>query len=192
MFCIIRSHSLSIWPISLWSDVVKSVGSRIKEQKWCPPREHRVARTILHLPFPAGQKCCSPAALSRLSSLGLIFGTELQQWWLLPPMAVRTGSPELQLSIAHSFQQKLSHLSNDSVPSAGGNVAGRWALSITPGMHTGRFFKFLIHQVHQTWDPFQLLPVWEDKKRKFLTKSSCAVPFFFPFPLDLMSKQPEA
>lgn len=87
MFCIIRSHSLSIWPFSLWSDVVKSVGSRSNEQKWCPPTEHWMARVTLHSPSPAGQRSCFPAALSHLSSLWLFHGHELEQWWLLLPVA---------------------------------------------------------------------------------------------------------
>lgn len=81
MFCIIRSHSLSIWPISLWSDVVKSVGGRSNEQKWCPLTERRMARITLHIPFPAGQKFCFPAALSHLSSLWHFHGHRSHQNW---------------------------------------------------------------------------------------------------------------
>lgn len=86
MFCIIRSHSLSIWPISLWSDVVKSVGSRNNEQKWCPLTEH-------HSAFPISWwtevlfSCCPFPPLLSLALPRAARSPELGQWWLLPPMA---------------------------------------------------------------------------------------------------------
>lgn len=111
-------------------------------------------------------------------------------------VAVRRGSLELQLSIAHSFQQKLSHVRKDSVPPAGGNVTEEMG-SVNHTRDAHRKIILIANLAstsdHQTWDCFQLLPLREDNVREFLSKSSCAalpaVPFFFPFPLGLMSKQ---
>lgn len=104
MFCIIRSHSLSIWPISLWSDVVKSVGSRSKEQKWCPPTDsgwpeslcipHFLLDTgaVFLLPFPS-----SPLCGSSMDTGAVLISPSHGR------VAVRTSSLELQLPIAHSL-----------------------------------------------------------------------------------------
>lgn len=94
---------------------------------------------------------------------------------------------------------KLSHVSNDSAPPAGGNVTEEMgSVNHTRDAHRKIILISNLASTshHQTWDCFQLLPLREDDVREFLSKSSCAalpaVPFFFPFPLGLMSKQPEA
>lgn len=94
-------------------------------------------------------------------------------------VAVRTASLGLQLPAAHSFQQKLSHLTNDNIPSAGGDV--------TEGIGPCESHKlFYISNSastsdHQTWIHFQLLPVQEENVKKFLSKSSWCCPPCCPF-----------
>lgn len=197
MFCIIRSHSLSIWPISLWSDVVKSVGSRSNEQKWCPPTERRMGRIALHFPFPAGQRCCFPAALSHLSSLGLLHGHRNHQNWssgeLFPPMAGWQWE-QSALSCNYPLPTHSIRSSVISVMTAFLQLKVTWWRKWGSVNHSedvqGKII--LISNLasmsdHQTWDLFQLLPVREDNTKKIA--NPCVLPsLLVPFFLSISSR----
>lgn len=86
-----------------------------------------MARVPLHSPFPAGHRSCFPAALSLLSSLWLFHGHWSSADFSLPWQG---GSENIQpwAAITHC---PLTHLTNDSIPSAGHNVEEMGALWIT-------------------------------------------------------------
>lgn len=127
---------------------------------------------------------------------------ELGQWLLFPPVAGwQRGQSAFSCNYllpTHSTRSSVIWLMTGFL-----QLEVTWRRKWGSVNHSGDAHKKIIlisnlasTSDHQTWDCFQLLPVWKDNIRKFLSKSSCAalltVPFFFPFPLNLMSKQPEA